>query len=281
MRIIGLLGNAGVGKDTIAEMLAPVHFVDLDGWRDIRASKKPALRERAVQIALADPLKETCKRIYDFTLEQLWGPSEKRNAPDKRYPRTWLDHVRRSRNGSEDQFFPAPYDVPPAQRTPPEKILCSRCGEDISAETCSDCLTPREALQQLGTEWGRRMWPDTWIAFGLRRARRLLEEERIAQPAHALTFKPNYVIERCSLVAISDIRFVNEVKAIRALGGEVWKVVRPSLDTSGNMYTHASESEQQKAAAEIDELITQTVVNDGTVTDLQAKVESTLGRAGL
>lgn len=273
MRIIGLLGNAGVGKDTIAEMLAPVHFVDLDGWRDIRSSKTPSLRERAVQIALADPLKEACRRVYDFTLEQLWGPSEKRNAPDKRYPRTWPTHQIGEKNG----------------------MVCVRCGFDAAPRwkelggapgpaldgPCVDHLTPREALQQLGTEWGRRMWPDTWIAFGLRRARRLLEEERIAQPAHALTFKPNYVIERCTLVAISDVRFVNEVKAIRALGGEVWKVVRPELDTTNSMYTHASESEQRAAAAEIDELVTATIVNDGTLSDLQTKVESTLGRAGL
>lgn len=273
MRIIGLLGNAGVGKDTIAEMLAPVHFVDLDGWRDIRTSKHPSLRERAVQIALADPLKETCRRVYDFTLEQLWGPSEKRNAPDKRYPREGR-HVF-ARTDSVFKYEPEP-DV---------GCTCAHCGVEYAFsrkdEPCVTYLTPREALQQLGTEWGRRMWPDTWISFGLRRARRLLEEQRIAQPAHALTFKPNYIIERCSLVTISDVRFLNEVKAIRAQGGEVWKIVRPTLDTSGNMYTHATELEQKMQAAAIDELVTQTITNDGSLDDLRGKVESALGRAGL
>lgn len=243
MKVIGLLGNAGAGKDTIAEMIAPMHYVMLDGqWADVRALAPPptpreAARPRAIQIALADPLKEYAREVYDFSVTQLWGPSSARNKPDERYPRT---------------------------------------GEDGK----TTYLSPREALQQLGTEWGRRMWADTWIMHGLRRARTFLTTQRIANPMDAATFRPNFVIERRDLVVISDIRFVNEVKALRAAGAEVWKVVRPELDTSSAMYSHVSEAEQRAQAATLDALATQTIINDRTISDLQTDVIRALEKAG-
>ena len=65
--ILGLLGNAGCGKDTVANMICS--------------------HTGATLIALANPLKEICRTVFDFSHEQLCGPSEKRNAPDPRYTR--------------------------------------------------------------------------------------------------------------------------------------------------------------------------------------------------
>lgn len=63
--LIGLGGLAGAGKDTAAE----------------------ALTERCgfVKIAFADPMKRFAMEMWNFTEEQLWGPSERRNAVDPRY----------------------------------------------------------------------------------------------------------------------------------------------------------------------------------------------------
>lgn len=63
----GELGNAGSGKSTVAKQLVNDH-----GF---------------VEVSLADPLKRITQEVYDFSDEQLWGPSEARNAPDMRYPR--------------------------------------------------------------------------------------------------------------------------------------------------------------------------------------------------
>lgn len=65
--IIGIAGRAGSGKDTVADLLVRDH--------------------RFVKIAFADPLKRICKKVFDFTDEQFWGPSSARNGPDKRYLR--------------------------------------------------------------------------------------------------------------------------------------------------------------------------------------------------
>lgn len=63
-----------------------------------------------------------------------------------------------------------------------------------------DGLTPRKALQLLGTEWGRACHQDVWV-------RTLLRE--LAEPG-----APRRVV-------IPDVRFQNEVDAIVAAGGTV------------------------------------------------------------
>lgn len=81
-------------------------------------------------------------------------------------------------------------------------------------------LTPRLALQQLGTEFGRAMHPDVWVRLALARAAEL---------------------ENC---CIPDVRFPNEVAAIRAAGGRVVCVERPAIGTRREVWRqHASEQQ--------------------------------------
>lgn len=63
--LIGLGGLAGSGKDTAAAAL-----VEKCGF---------------VKMAFADPMKRFAMEMWDFSEEQLWGPSERRNAVDPRY----------------------------------------------------------------------------------------------------------------------------------------------------------------------------------------------------
>ena len=65
MKLIGLLGNASCGKDTVGNMI-----VDMC---------------RGKTLSLANPLKEFAAVVLGFTTEQLWGSSEKRNALDPRF----------------------------------------------------------------------------------------------------------------------------------------------------------------------------------------------------
>lgn len=98
-------------------------------------------------------------------------------------------------------------------------------------------VTPRAAMQSLGTDWGRDMvHPDIWVNLWTRKARALL-----AAGAH---------------VVADDVRFPNEVAAIRALGGEVWRVDRPGTV----QMAHASETHDLEADA--------TILNDKTEADL-------------
>ena len=67
--------------------------------------------------------------------------------------------------------------------------------------------TPREALQLLGTEWGRSLHPDLWVNLWRTRAKAIL----------ARGF--------CGGVVVDDCRFANEAAMVRSLGGAVIEIV--------------------------------------------------------
>jgi len=73
----------------------------------------------------------------------------------------------------------------------------------------------RELLQRFGTEVGRELWgEDFWVNAAID------------------------TIEDGSRVVVSDVRYPNEADAIKKLGGEVWRVVRPGFGAAND---HASE----------------------------------------
>lgn len=88
-----------------------------------------------------------------------------------------------------------------------------------------DGKTPREIMQTLGTEWGRTLvHPDLWVRLAKRTAENLL-----AAGARG--------------IVIDDVRFDNEAKIIRELGGLVIGIERPGLSTM----SHASEAGVDRA----------------------------------
>lgn len=182
--LIAIVGKAGSGKDTAANCL--VNSFD-----------------KVYTMALADPLKHFVQDVYQFTDEQLYGPSEKRNAIDARWG-----------------------------------------------------FSPREALQKLGTEWGRALHEDTWVRYALRGAR-----------AVHLRYGES--------VVFTDCRFLNEAAAVRAEGGQVWRIIRPGAGLSGEAGQHPSETEQDRIEADVE------IMNDGTLADLRNMVRLAGMKAGL
>lgn len=124
-------------------------------------------------------------------------------------------------------------------------------------------LTPRFIMQQFGTEVGRNIHDQTWV----RRAfdiidRAWLGANVVLPDLQAREFR-SVVVEDPSVWAVPDVRFKGEAEAIKARGGVVIKVVRPSLVSKD---THASETG-------VDEVVEDhLIVNDGTLDDLRAKV---------
>lgn len=101
--------------------------------------------------------------------------------------------------------------------------------------------TPRHLMQTMGHDWGRRMvHPDVW----------------------ATAWKRD-VLARDGLIVADDLRYPNEAQAIRDVGGAIWRVYRPGLQTM----EHASER-AQKAIVE-DELIN----NATTIADMIKSVD--------
>jgi hypothetical protein len=181
------------------------------------------------KIALADPLKRIALDVFAFTFEQLWGPSAMRNAPDMRYPRP---HGPWSNNG---------------------KCLC--CG----SERVSQCyLTPRFALQQLGTEWGRNCYPNVWVDYALRVADQLLFHLKDGRTHdydkhRHYNYHPRVGLfpragndeeaahgNRIEGVVISDVRFPNEVEALHGKSALIWKATH-GAGLTGAAGDHVSE----------------------------------------
>lgn len=198
--IIGICGLAGSGKSTAADFLVRNH-----GF---------------VSLAFADPLKRIARDVYDFTDEQLWGPSSARNTPDKRYPRK-------------------------------EVMKELAFGVFHEEETRVEYLTPRFALQQLGTEWGRTCYPNTWADLALRTANKILYQSGILRSVYWNYDAKQGLYTTCTPegpkpkgVVISDVRFINEVVAINAAGGQVYQMTR-GFGLEGAAGQHKSEQEMK------------------------------------
>lgn len=234
--ILGVSGLAGSGKDTFAKFLVENH-----GF---------------VVVSLADPLKRICKEVFDFTDEQLWGPSEKRNAPDERYPR----------------FKPDPMTLV-------REVDGDRVGEFRDTESGREFvpLTPRYALQKLGTEWGRDCYQNVWVEYAVRVSQELLGSAlaRYNQKDGLTHLSVGRTDDRVKGIAIPDVRFQNEIEGIRKAGGKVIRIVRPGAGLKGVAALHASEVEQASIPNEAFDLV---VENTGTLDDLRKAATSALVR---
>jgi hypothetical protein len=143
-----------------------------------------------------------------------------------------------------------------------------------------DGLTPRHAMQQIGTEVARSIHPDTWIRYCLSTIRSAAkgheplihwEPARGFVPARLLMFEweGEGVLSDLQKWAVTDVRFPNEADHIRAAGGKVIKVVRPALEGKQGD-THASETSIDEIEPDI------LLINDGTRDDLLAQVRTVL-----
>lgn len=108
---------------------------------------------------------------------------------------------------------------------------CRMVSGDLK-EVATDYLggaSPRRAMQTLGTEWGRGLAPSLWIDAWRRGVERIsLQAEADLQPA---------------VVIVDDVRFLNEVVAIRSMGGVIVRIERPGAGLSGDAGRHVSETE--------------------------------------
>jgi hypothetical protein len=91
-------------------------------------------------------------------------------------------------------------------------------------------------------------------------------EYRRSQDSNYWTKKLAERLNNNEWIVVSDVRTPDEMKEIRAAGGEVWFVIRPGVAPVGipNHYTEIALED-----AKFD----RTIVNDGTIDDLKQMVE--------
>ena len=233
-RIVGVSGSAGSGKDTAADRL-------VSKWG-------------FTKVALADPIKRYGMRVFHFSEEQLWGPSDFRNTLDKRFQDAdddaWTAALHRAELFNKEfvrDLFP---DSPLLQAQGFSKL-------DAWLETLvkeHPRVSPRIMLQTLGTEWGRSVKSDVWINYAIRTSLKLLGQGGQEDLRMGFLYDPAVGLveaEEASPppgVVISDIRFDNELDLIKARDGFLVRILRPESDnaaTSLGIQGHASEAEQK------------------------------------
>lgn len=118
-------------------------------------------------------------------------------------------------------------------------------------------LTPREALQRLGSEWARNNYEDTWVDLVMRQADQMLQADSPLYPT-----PPKGVI-------ITDIRFPNEFDALKKRGAKVVRIKRPGAGLKGEAANHSSEiALDQHLNSEFDYVLD----NSGTMEQLEDNV---------
>jgi hypothetical protein len=230
MNIYGISALAGSGKDSVADALESKGFQ---------------------KVALADPMKRFCAEVFDWSPDLLWGASELRSTEDHRY----LQRTRSTITEIEDARI---FDVIDGQ-------------EDENKDYSKVFLTPRYALQTLGTEWGRDCYQDIWVDYAMRVAKRLLENGYTRYTAEqGIYTKPASMqlpVRRAGVV-ITDVRFKNEILALKERGGKIIRIKRPGYEKP--KWNHPSETEQMDIP---DKAFDYIFHNDGTLEDIPAKVQ--------
>lgn len=128
-------------------------------------------------------------------------------------------------------------------------------------------ISPREALQQLGTNWGRQLHPEVWV--------RHLEGTLNALSHPGVNYYYTRGIftvsgHRVRSVVVHDCRYDNELQAIRNLGGQIWAVTREVDKLPVEVdFTHSSETSLTWLPSQCDKVFE----NNGTREELQALVE--------
>jgi len=226
--IVGICGLTKSGKSAAADVLVKDH-----GY---------------VAVAFGDALKRILMELFNFTEEQLWG--SKKEVPDERYPR-------------------------PTHEFDDGEQWCKVCGMLIHdtelvggikrLKTCY--LTPRYAMQTLGTEWGRKCYSNVWVEQTMRVVDDLLHFPFRYTPSVGLIQDGDESVESSNVV-IPDVRFKSEMDGVAGAGGKLVRITRPGHEKP--KWDHPSETEQLTVPdSEFDYIIH----NNGTLEDLALKVE--------
>jgi hypothetical protein len=237
--ILGICGSAGSGKDTAADYL---------------------VKEGVVKVGLADPIKRFTLHVFapafsnkNVAIRTLWGESHYRNAPifsSLEEQREFVNKATKWLRGSDgdvefvSEMIPGPW-IEPHQ----EALYALYDWLNDLQEGKYGLLSSRIVLQTLGTEWGRTVDQDVWVRYAMSVALCLKRGGYCYSGVDGLTKRPGvaamFYTFRSRNVVIPDVRFLNEIEAIRSMGGKVIRLRRSSIENrpAVGVAGHASEAE--------------------------------------
>lgn len=260
-KIIGLAAKARSGKDTGAAFLME--------------------HPEVASYALANPLKAGCQSLFGLSNSQTWDDTSKEvrldawgMSPreffqrvgtewmrDSHDPLHWLKRADRAINNPT----PPPRPLTEAETQNPETPFMRAAQEFFGF---SDEQIWSTAKTQTDSFWG--ISPETAIALIKTLATQEFPDFATRRVNHINTLrpeKPTYpelFLAGKEVIIIKDIRFENEAKYIRDLGGEIWHIVR---DDATKIKEHSSEAGISVATSDV------VIHNNGTIADYRQKIE--------
>jgi hypothetical protein len=232
-QVLGLLGQAGSGKDVVADWFCKKGFV---------------------KVAFADAMKRYVNDLFLYTPEQLWGASELRNVEHAAGDRWWMDVVTRwgrATNKFVNEMFYHSFSNGHVGRVDAYISLMQWFTNlRIYTQKISDAkLSPRVVLQTLGTEWGRKLDENLWTGYVYDRVIPALKTGIWYCPERGLFSRGSVYCDGADVAAgiiIPDHRFLSEVLQTQKHDGYVLRITRPGkpVRAAPGVARHASEQQQ-------------------------------------
>lgn len=221
MAIIGISGKSGSGKDTVGEMIRSlVEYPNLT-YEDY---KTDVVEEYVWTIKkFAGKLKQMTALILGCTVRDLENESFKNGELGKDWWYFGFGDL------DKDRFLRTSVMVP---YNDTDDVV----RDDDNQVQYLNKLTPRLILQLLGTQGGRKViHPDIWVNAlfsDYKPLNELVSADKITLDGLSGESLPNWII--------TDVRFPNEAKRIKILGGINIRMSRDIKTSAGN--THESET---------------------------------------
>ena len=221
--VLGLLGPAGSGKDLVADWLQEKGFS---------------------KVAFADPMKRFAYKTFGFTVEQLWGPSPKRNQSISVDDAWWMEAIGHMGEASGEIVNHVLQTGDRVQGY----LKLHDWFSNLRKENPTS-ISPRIVLQTMGTEWGRQVDPTLWVRYAYETIE-VLKRDHTYQydQLHGIVDSTMaQVIRNYQGVVIPDHRFINEVEQSQQKGSYVIRLRRLSQESTPavGVAGHQSEAEQK------------------------------------
>ena len=243
MSILAISGKINSGKDTLA---AIIQYVDSQYNHNYKESfekfqKTPNIKKSYWKIKrFADKLKDIVCLLLNCTREEL----EDREFKEKELGEEWWYY-------KFDNIMLPISDRKLFIQTVNSTVFSPL--DEAEVDTYIIKLTPRKLLQLLGTDCGRDIiHPNIWVNALMSK---YISENR------GIISGINYVESNW---IITDMRFPNELEAVKSKGGISVRINRPRVTLEGgdNLYEHHSETALDDAQFDY------TIHNNGTIEEL-------------
>jgi len=276
MSLISISGRMGSGKDTVGRIIQWLTKPEKDdeyiGFQSYDATTLERLSPFKIK-KFADKLKDIVCLLIGCTREQLEDAEFKNKELGEEWFKTiwWI----KSNHNNLERFY---------SKNEALKFLShwkENYSQDVYIATEDVMLTPRLLLQLLGTECGRNIiHPNIWV------------NSLFADYVKKENIKINSSIDKIPLEfnypnwIITDLRFPNELEAVKSRGGITIRVNRPCEECGvlggHKMVAHKNKPSTHESEISLDESeFDYEIDNSGTVEDLIQKVKVILEKENI